>query len=213
MSKFTFADIFTVLNGLFGLLAVYHIDEDISMLFLLFAVLCDGLDGFVARKSIEVERQGIVMDSLADSVSFVLMPALCLFSLQSSGLLAFLYSFSAFVYIWCGFYRLSRFTTYDSDLKFFSGLPTPEAALLLVLIIKIIGADTLAIPFSFLLSLLMVSNVRYPKIRGKLSCIAGTIILLSIGLFFVWSSFLYALFFLLLVYLALPIIFVTRSDQ
>jgi CDP-diacylglycerol--serine O-phosphatidyltransferase len=211
MSRFTFADIFTVLNGLFGLLAIYHIDEDISMLFLLFAVLCDGLDGFVSRKSTEVERQGIVMDSLADSVSFVLMPALCLFSLQSSGLLAFLYSFSAFVYIWCGFYRLSRFTTYDSDLNSFSGLPTPEAALLLVLVIKVVRAEVFAIPFSFLLSLLMVSNFQYPKIRGKLSYIAGTIILFSILLFFHWRPFLYILLFFLLAYLALPVIF--RNDQ
>ncbi|MDY6985668.1 MAG: CDP-diacylglycerol--serine O-phosphatidyltransferase [Candidatus Thermoplasmatota archaeon] len=210
MSRFTFADIFTVLNGLFGLLAIYYLDYDLSVFFLLFAVLCDGLDGFVARKNREKERQGIVMDSLADSVSFVLMPALCLFSLQSHGWLAFLYSLSAFVYIWCGFYRLSKFTTYDSDLNFFSGLPTPEAALLLVLLIKIIEADTLAIPFSILLSLLMVSNVKYPKIRDKLSYIAGAIILISIGLFFVWSSFLYTLFFFLLIYLALPIIF--RSD-
>jgi len=103
MSRFTFADIFTVLNGLFGLLAIYHLNDGLSVLFLLFAVLCDGLDGFVARRSKEAEEQGIVMDSLSDSVSFVLMPALCIFSLQGYGWLAFLYSISAFVYIWCGF--------------------------------------------------------------------------------------------------------------
>lgn len=38
MSRFTFADIFTVLNGLFGLLAIYYLDYDLSVFFLLFAV-------------------------------------------------------------------------------------------------------------------------------------------------------------------------------
>jgi len=205
MSRFTLADVFTVLNGLFGLLAVYHIYDDLAVLFLLCAVLCDGLDGFVARRGREAEEQGVVMDGLSDSVSFVLMPALCLFSLQGSGWLAFLYSFSAFVYMWCGLYRLSRFTTYDSDLNSFSGLPTPEAGLLIVLFIRILGVNVLAIPFSIFLSVLMISNVRYPKIKGKLSLISGTIILLSIAFFFVWNSFLYVLLFFLLAYLAMPL--------
>jgi CDP-diacylglycerol--serine O-phosphatidyltransferase len=211
MSRFTFADIFTVLNGLFGLLAIYHLNDDLSVLFLLFAVLCDGLDGFVARRSKEAEEQGIVMDSLSDSVSFVLMPALCIFSLQGHGWLAFLYSLSAFAYIWCGFYRLSRFTIYDSDLSTFAGLPTPEAALLLVLFIKVLKTDIFAIPFSVFLSLLMISNVRYPKIRGRLSLFAGAVVLLSIVLFLVYGPFLYVLFFLLLVYLASPTF--SRSDR
>jgi CDP-diacylglycerol--serine O-phosphatidyltransferase len=211
MSRFTLADVFTVLNGLFGLLAVYHIYDGLAVLFLLCAVLCDGLDGFVARRSTEAEEQGVVMDSLSDSVSFVLMPALCLFSLQGSGWLAFLYAFSAFVYMWCGLYRLSRFTTYDSDLSNFSGLPTPEAALLLVLSIKVLNAGALAIPLSIFLSVLMISGARYPKIRGKLSLVAGAIVLLSMTLFFVWSSFLYVLFFFLLAYLSMPLFF--RSDR
>lgn len=211
MSRFTLADVFTVLNGLFGLLAVYHLYDDLAVLFLLCAVLCDGLDGFVARRGREAEEQGVVMDSLSDSVSFVLAPALCLFSLQGSGWLAFLYSFSAFVYVWCGLYRLSRFTTYDSDLSTFSGLPTPEAALLLVLFIKVLKADALSIPLSIFLSVLMVSGVRYPKIRGKLSLAAGAIMLLSLALFFVFSQFLYVLFLFLLAYLAMPLFF--RSDR
>jgi CDP-diacylglycerol--serine O-phosphatidyltransferase len=205
MSRFTFADIFSVLNATFGLLAIYHLHESSALFFLLLAVLCDGLDGFVSRKTTAEERQGRVMGSLADSVSFVIFPALCVFSLQSSGLSAFLFSFSAFLYVWCGLYRLSRFTAYDSELGAFAGLPTPEAALLLVLLIKVLKTDIFAIPFSVFLSLLMISSAGYPKIRGRLSLFAGAVILLSVVLFFVWSSFLYVLFFLLLIYLASPI--------
>lgn len=114
------------LNGLFGRAA----------LFIFIAMVCDGLDGRVARWTHTESAFGVQYDSLADLISFGVAPALLMFqwSLKWTttlpnypnrlGLLV------AFLYITCTALRLARFNTQaeSADKSVFIGLPSPAAA-------------------------------------------------------------------------------------
>ncbi len=93
-----------------------------------------------------------------------------------------------------GVLRLARFC-YQSGggSKVFIGLATPGSALILVLLSAVSfpawTADynpgtmpgLIVIPTMFILSFLMISDVRYPKMRGKFGMIAGALVALVIG--------------------------------
>jgi CDP-diacylglycerol--serine O-phosphatidyltransferase len=205
-SEFTFADIFTILNGLFGMLAIANLGKEIALVYLSCAVACDGLDGFIARKSKTTKEMGTILDSLADSISFVLFPALCLFYFAAnSGLESFFSSLLSFVFLSCGLLRLARFTVQDSEARCFRGLPAPAAALILYLLIQF--SARVALFASPMLSALMISRIEYPKIRGKIALPAGFLLLLVVLSHFIpilkFSEFL--LFLLLLVYACSPL--------
>jgi CDP-diacylglycerol---serine O-phosphatidyltransferase len=114
------------------------------MIFL--AMVCDGLDGFVARMARSSSSFGGQLDSLADMVSFGVAPAFLMLRIVESyfkdvigpvspvfgsmpGKLLWLV---AAMYICCTALRLARFNveheTLDKEHLGFSGLPSPAAA-------------------------------------------------------------------------------------
>ena len=114
------------------------------MIFL--AMVCDGLDGFVARMARSSSSFGGQLDSLADMVSFGVAPAFLMLRIVESyfkdmigpvspvfgsmpGKLLWLV---AAMYICCTALRLARFNveheTHDKEHLGFSGLPSPAAA-------------------------------------------------------------------------------------
>ena len=83
-----------------------------------------------------------------------------------------------------GLLRLARFAGKDFRMKSFLGLPTPASAMLVIVLCLLWGNEGLnsfsmsyepyfIIMAIIVLAFLMVSDVRYPKIRGKLSIAAG----------------------------------------
>ena len=202
----TLADTFTLLNALFGMLAVASVGDPAALAFLICAVMCDGIDGFVSRRDGGEERTGVVMDSLSDSISFVLFPALFLFvSRETWGIETFLFSLTAFIYVWAGLYRLARFTVHDGLGKTFRGLPVPAAALLLSFSLSF-GLRFSPPVISLLLSFLMVSSVQYPKMRGRTAIVGGIFLLFAlISLCAEFSTLGYLFFSGLLLYLVSPL--------
>jgi CDP-diacylglycerol--serine O-phosphatidyltransferase len=109
-----------------------------------FGMICDGLDGRIARVSGRTSRFGSELDSLADVVSFVLAPACLMVALlvvAYGGWYATPLSDDTFgrgrwmmigLYVVCGGIRLARFnvesTAEESAHRGFKGLPTPAAA-------------------------------------------------------------------------------------
>lgn len=94
------------------------------------AILLDGLDGRVARRLNATSKFGVEFDSLSDLISFGVAPAILAynwcFKLQMQadefGVLV------SFIYVICAASRLARFNISDSNLKSFTGLPSPAAA-------------------------------------------------------------------------------------
>ena len=141
------------------------------------AIVLDIADGAVARFVGATSPFGIQLDSLADLVSFGVAPAVLVhtWALPGNPVVAWL---SAFFWLACAGFRLARFNvTVDplADKKYFVGLPSPGATL--VVIATILALDTpehgpwvlVPVAVSVVPALLMVTTVRFRSFRGLLS--------------------------------------------
>ncbi len=167
--------------------------------FILFGMLFDMLDGYVARLSRTASAFGGELDSLCDAVSFGVAPAFLVLKLGPAGptnpFLHQLLAGIAALYLACTVLRLARFnvdnTPDPSGHKRFRGLPSPGAAGCIAALAIVRGdfANKLmsVVPLdpeeahrvtvrlveiaspvgALLVALLMVSNVPYPHVTGK----------------------------------------------
>jgi CDP-diacylglycerol--serine O-phosphatidyltransferase len=147
---------------------------------ILFAFFCDFWDGRLARLTKKLSQFGREFDSLADIVSFGVAPAFLVYRIV-------LYQFEhtgwmiAAIYLLCGGIRLARFNVLSmrpspSHGREFIGFPIPSAAAMVVSVTMFImwlkgqdrelGETRWVLPgLMILLSILMVSNVRYPTFK------------------------------------------------
>lgn len=162
----TYIGVLFSLYGMF-LLAMYGAPK-IPLICLILAGVCDLFDGALARKFKRNETQkqfGVQIDSLADTVSFLILPAMLLF---------FLEHIAAFIvggfYVICGIYRLAWFNIKAGGFKnVYSGLPVTYAALVLpifYLIVRFVGHSVIIMPMVYaLLGVLFILNIKVPKPR------------------------------------------------
>ncbi|MEO6190168.1 MAG: CDP-alcohol phosphatidyltransferase family protein, partial [Saprospiraceae bacterium] len=130
---FSFANILTSFNLFFGCLAVLSVCQnqaEKAMLFLGLGLLCDFLDGFVARWMKQESELGIQLDSLADVVSFGVLPGFMLYILLMNSIehtsIPIEMSYFAFIITVMASFRLARFNIEaDGKVKDFQGLPVP----------------------------------------------------------------------------------------
>jgi CDP-diacylglycerol---serine O-phosphatidyltransferase len=100
------------------------------------AMLCDTMDGRVARMTSTESAFGKEFDSLADMVSFGVAPAIVAYQWGVARLFEYgsvwgrVGWVAAFLYAACAALRLARFNTRHAtqDKNFFEGLPSPSAA-------------------------------------------------------------------------------------
>jgi CDP-diacylglycerol--serine O-phosphatidyltransferase len=204
----------TLGNGICGFVAITYASkitagataDDVEVYFrwagwfILFAMLFDMLDGYVARLSKTASEFGGELDSLCDVVSFGVTPAFLLLKLgpdwDPNPFFHQVLAGIAALYFACTAIRLARFNVENNpdplSHKRFRGLPSPGAAgciaaLAIVrgevpaLLVARLGADLetarhaiaraveVASPIGALIvALLMVSNVPYPHVTGKI---------------------------------------------
>lgn len=102
------------------------------------------------------------LDSLADLVSFGAAPALCLYlSVLHELLLVGVAVCLAFLL--CGAWRLARFPLVESPRRFV-GLPIPPAGIVAAFVAALPLPLVLALPMTLALTVLMVSEVPFPKL-------------------------------------------------
>lgn len=190
--------------------------------FILFAVICDALDGRVARLGGRESLFGKEFDSIADVVSFGVAPALMMLFLILSPTEKYPFFLQigwliAFVYLLCAGVRLARFNVLTHPMlppaeqlkgtKDFLGLPVPAAAGMvasLVLVLNSFDLRGLAIllpPLLLAVAVLMVSNVPYPSFKDigwQTSTRFRTFIyiIFGLGIAFVVKELAFALLFL-----------------
>lgn len=157
-----------------------------AVLFILGALICDALDGRVARFGGRESLFGKEFDSIADTVSFGLAPCLMVFFLilQPTDNQPYFRQIGwaiGFIYLLCAGVRLARFNVITNPfipgvdkttaMQDFQGLPAPAAAgfiASLVLVLNTFDINRLAIllpPLMLLIAWLMVSNVSYPSFK------------------------------------------------
>lgn len=152
-------------------------------------LVCDGADGFVARKTGSSSDLGTQLDSLSDAIAFGVAPVVVADTyLRSIGAEVFLPAQVAFCA--CAVVRLAMFNV-QKDKSIFLGLNTPSAASLVVLLIVIgrySGTDWPAATMQhvinamlFVLAGSMISPFRYLSSKSlKLRLNATTVVLGSI---------------------------------
>jgi len=172
---------FTLTSVFFGLLSIVWAatQPHWAAVAIVFAGLCDGLDGRVARLTKTESDFGVQLDSLADVLSFGLAPAYLIYMWALQGMMYGAIDgglIIAFVFLACGILRLARFNVMAADpesTKEFLGLPIPLAACMLAGIVMAsheLGAPGMSrvviiVPVTLALSLLMVSNVRFNSFK------------------------------------------------
>lgn len=165
---------FTALNIFFGMMSIIAASQgkfEKAFLYIVFAFIADGLDGRVARLTNTSSKFGLEFDSLADVVSFGVAPAMFLFFAVGSdyGRVGALITGLFVVF---GAIRLARFniTTNTNEPGVFIGLPIPTSAAILTTWVMLtidyqINLDFIVLAGALVLSILMVSNVRFPSFK------------------------------------------------
>ncbi|HKE00115.1 MAG TPA: CDP-alcohol phosphatidyltransferase family protein [Planctomycetota bacterium] len=153
----------TLANGYFGILALAKAADaamigagdprfgetlEYAALCILFAMACDALDGWVARRLGTSSALGAQLDSLCDAITFGVAPAIVFKSLvereaaNRNGVSVAetrYYLAAAACYALCAILRLARFNVDSSlgreDHKVFRGLPSPGAAIVVASVV------------------------------------------------------------------------------
>ena len=165
----------TIGNMFCGFLAIMYASTgrfEKAVVAVLIAILLDGLDGRVARRLNATSKFGIEFDSFSDVVSFGVAPAVMMYhwafhqSADEFGVIV------TFFYTLCAASRLARFNISAENLKSFSGLPTPGAAVFVVAVINTcpqrqvsLLAAALGTVVMLSIGYLMVSTIEFFSIK------------------------------------------------
>ena len=175
---------FTLLGLCAGLTSIrMSIEErwDVALAAIVFAAMLDGIDGRVGRLLKASSRFGAELDSLADFVNFGVAPAILLFTwglvdIKSIGWICVM------MFALASALRLARFNVAVDEEKpkwqsnFFTGMPTPAAAIVVLLPFYLgnLGLDanvsrvamSVVLLYTVVIAVMMVSTI--PTYSGKL---------------------------------------------
>ena len=160
--------------GMCSILSTYSGNLVWGSIFILLALVADGLDGRTARFFGVASEMGKEMDSLCDLGSFGIAPAFLAwaFVLHNHGFLGVVV---AIFFAICGMWRLARFNVNASIVHgYFMGLAIPAGgnivAMTTLLFVEL-GVDPMAFGIAYPIVMafvgwLMVSHVHYPNFKG-----------------------------------------------
>lgn len=198
--------LFTIGNALCGFAAIHFATKDavggaslrhlaIAGWLIVAAMVCDLLDGLLARMTRRTSDFGGQLDSLSDVISFGVAPAVLMVRTVATVLpeqaryiaVERIIMCVAGVYVACAALRLARFNVEnesdESAHMQFWGLPTPGAAASITALVLLFGrvhaegwigqpwlsySTSVLLPVTALLAaLLMVSRIRYPHVINR----------------------------------------------
>lgn len=185
----------TLTNLLFGVAALVEDEISWAFYFVLFAAIADFFDGFAARLLGVSSEIGKQLDSLADLVSFGVVPSVFLYRILIPEFGNF--AFIAFGLSIAGAYRLARFNTDPAQAIGFKGLPMPANGLFWMSILYVHQEQPIPefvfVVLSIVFTLLMASRLplialkfEHYKLNGNL---ARYLLIVGIFLSLIFSSF------------------------
>ncbi|MFC1569097.1 CDP-diacylglycerol--serine O-phosphatidyltransferase [bacterium] len=206
-SLFILPSLFTVLNLLLGAISIFlAINEHFifSAWMIIIAILCDGLDGKIARWANCETAFGVQLDSLADLISSGMAPIILIYQVVFKQIF-WPYSWICLLFLFAGTYRLARFNIIQKGDRSqgYTGLPIPVAGMSIAAFCLFSDAFSVKIGwltitlFMLFYSILMISTIPYswPKLiwhQGRLKfgysvfllfCVTGMIIFTKYTLF------------------------------
>ena len=191
-------NLFTFISLTLGLTALKFAIENkwqIAVSLVVFASFLDNIDGKIARFLGIASRFGAEFDSMADTISFCVVPSILIHSLYVDGLHPLLGSGISFLPLMCGTIRLARFNIDQEkgiSRNYTIGLTTPIATITLFSYLFFnyesngnYGDPRTAIILLALVSFLMISPIHFVKFplltfkSGKTNSIILTVFILS----------------------------------
>ncbi|WP_020396716.1 CDP-diacylglycerol--serine O-phosphatidyltransferase [Thiolinea disciformis] len=217
--------------GFYAIIASIQGQYEVAAIAVFVAMVLDSLDGRVARWTNTQTAFGAEYDSLSDLVSFGLAPALTMYQWSlvhlremgtAWGKIGWL---AAFIYAACAALRLARFNTQigKADKRFFTGMPSPTAAALIVGMVWVfhdseVAGRSLQMPAliaTVVVGLLMVSNFSYYSfkdinLRGRVPFVVMIAVALGFVLITIDPPKVFFTFFVLYG-LSGPVLWMTRQ--
>ena len=167
-----------LLCGALGVIFTFQGALDIAFYLMLAAAVCDFFDGFAARLLKAYSPVGKELDSLADCISFGLLPAMMMHRRMVEGGMTGWLSYVPLIIVVFSAIRLAKFNVDDRQTENFLGLPTPACAMWCGSLIYaadngvMTSVDMLHNPYfipiaSVILALLLVSEIPMISIKVK----------------------------------------------
>lgn len=208
----------TIFCGFYAVINTMKGEFDLAAIALGFAVVCDGLDGRIARLTNSCSEFGVQMDSLADVITFGLAPAVLAYLWGAKSIVPTVPPYAkhvqqigwivCFAFVICGAMRLARFNIQTtkpqpptpSSKKSFVGMPIPAGAGLIAAIVHFIPEPIHNWPVGALwnilvgfLAFLMISTIRYPSfkhidMRSRKSYVSFYLLALLVALIYLYSQ-------------------------
>ena len=170
--------IFAVLSFYFAFTKMAFSEESYarySLVFLMLAGICDMFDGKVAsmcKRTTEEKEFGIQIDSLADTVNFVVLPVVIMLSLGMTSVIDIV---AYTIFIICGISRLGYFNVnakLDTPVKYYNGLPVTSSAIVYPLLGLLHGKIPeeifclVLLIATFVVGISFVLKIKIPKFKG-----------------------------------------------
>ena len=141
------------------------------------AAALDFLDGFVARLLNAFSPIGKELDSLADMVTFGVLPSIIMYVLLQERMIGTYWPWVAFIIAAFSALRLAKFNIDTRQSDSFIGLPTPANVFFISALPFVIGGDSFMAPFignavvliviTLLFSYLMVAEIKLLALKFK----------------------------------------------
>jgi len=166
-NRFNIANMVTYINVSVGLMAIFSIVKGDFFTAIVLAWIggaCDIIDGKLARKYNLSTEFGIQLDSFADFLSFVVMPAFLLFYAVKhySGISGVEEIFLGLVFIWYVISGLRRLVEFNlkvdvGEVENFEGVPTPLGAILLWILYLLVAYGVITSGYAIGLLVLVIA--------------------------------------------------------
>jgi len=216
------ADAISITNALFGFLAIIVIISNLgnceefqiraSFSFIFLALLADGLDGIVARKTKKSEI-GEYLESMADMTSMVIAPSVFIYFCYADLISCCLYRqayllFALILFLSFGIIRLASFHLMKKN-KYFIGLPVPASTIILVIIAFFKVEFIYILPAVVIVGATNVSDIQFPKFGIKINAIATILILLTLVMYnLYWGIAPFLLLIAIIIYITVGPIYI-----
>ena len=188
------SDIISLLNMCSGFLAIIssiNNNLELAAILMIIAIIFDSIDGWVARKTNRQDDLGFGknIDSLSDAISFGVAPAIFLYSCINTtpGINQVIVIIVSLMIVICGVLRLTRYNVIADyvNVEGFIGLPIPCMSFIIATYyLTGLFNPYFALLLSAIISVLMISNVKYPKFSNipiiAISCVLIVLMILPI---------------------------------
>ena len=118
-----------LLCGALGVIFTFKGDLNIAFYLMIASAVCDFFDGFAARLLKAFTPIGKDLDSLADLISFGLLPSMMLYRRMIEGGQTGILAYLPLIIVVFSALRLAKFNIDDRQTENFLGLPTPACAM------------------------------------------------------------------------------------